>query len=263
VSLDERDVRRIGYVLLAISTAALGVLSLTTGEFAYTWQPVPEGLPGREVFARLVGAALIGVSALLLVPRTARQGLGAMIVVFAAWLLALHVPELLFRGGWLGFCEFLLPLGACLATAGVAAQDTASGIRHIVAARILFGVGLLGCGLSHFLYATFAAEMIPEWMPARLFFTYLTGAGHLAAGLSLLSGVALRLSSALLCFMLACFVLLLHVPRVLATPNRYECTMLIVALLFNGAAWLMAAAVRAQRVQARRAFGGRRTVPAA
>lgn len=250
--LREPEIRRIGCVLLAAMTAVLGAISIDTGDFAYTWQPVPEGLPARAIIARIVGVVLIIVSVLFLVPHTARRGLAAMTAVFAAWLLLLHAPNLLAGDNWLGFFEFMLPLGACIALAGIARDEWASSPpllsadKLVLIGRLCFGIGLIGCGASHFVYTQFAAQMIPEWIPARLFFTYLTGAGHVAAGLSLISGVWMRVSTALLCSMLASFVLLLHVPRVLANSNRYEWTMLIVATLFNGAAWLVAAAVRAR-----------------
>lgn len=246
----------IGCILLALMTATLGIISIATGDFAYTWQPVPEGLPFRDIAARIVGAVMVAASVLFMVPRTARRGLIAMTALFAAWLIVLHFPRLITGENWLGACEFLLPIGACLALIGMRQLESAtiprtkvpSGDTLILIGRIGFGIGLIGCGASHFVWGEFAAQMIPAWMPGRLFLTYLTGAGHIAAGLSLLSGILLRLSTALLCFMLACFVLLLHVPRVLADPtNRYEWTMMFVATLFNGAAWLMAAAVRAPK----------------
>jgi uncharacterized membrane protein len=245
---------RIGCVLLAAMTATIGLFSIVTGDFAYTWQPVPETLPFRAPAARAVGLVLVLASGLFLAPRTARRGLFTLTILFAAWLVLLHVPGLISGKNWLGFFEFLLPLGACVALIGVRELDVESKSLRlapdqlILAGRVLCGVGLIGCGASHFVYAEFAAQMIPAWIPGRLFFTYLTGAGHIAAGVSLVSGILLRLSTALLCFMLACFVLLLHVPRVLADPtSRYEWTMLVVAALFNGAAWLIAAAARAPR----------------
>lgn len=256
--LTHGPISRIGCALLALMTATLGIMSIVTGDFAYTWQPVPEGLPYRALAARIVGVVLVATSGLFLFPRTARRGLEAIAVVFAAWLIVLHFPRLLTGQNWLGSFEFMLPISACLALLGMMQLESdsnrdekpLSGGRLVLIARIIFGIGLIGCGASHFVYAEFAAQMIPAWIPGRLFFTYLTGAGHVAAGLSLLSGVLLRLSTALLCFMLACFVLLLHVPRVLADPSsRYEWTMLVVATLFNGAAWIMAAAVRARNVQ--------------
>jgi hypothetical protein len=51
--------------------------------------------------------------------------------------------------------------------------------------------------------------------------------------------------------MLACFVVLLHVPRVLTNPgSRFEWTMMFVAILFSGAAWVIASIVRSVGVGA-------------
>ena len=235
-----------GCMLIGAMTAAIGIVSLYTGDFAYTWMPVPEDVPGRSVAARVVGVVLVAASVLLLIPRTLQQGVAAMLAVFALWLLP-HLPGLISGQSWLGFFEFLLPLGACLALMGVLTSERQpiGASRRAAVGRMCFGVGLMGCGASHFVYADFAAQMIPEWIPGRLFFTYLTGVGHIAAGVSLITGVMMRVSTALLCFMLACFVVLLHLPRVLANPgSRLEWTMMFVAILFNGAAWVIASLVR-------------------
>ncbi len=245
-----RTLQEKGCMLIGATTAAIGILSLYTGDFAYTWMPVPEDVPGRSVAARVVGVILIAASALLLIPRTLREGVAAMVAVFALWLVP-HLPGLLSGQSWLGFFEFLLPLGAFLALMGwLASQRQPIGAsRRVLVGRLCFGVGLIGCGASHFVYADFAAQMIPEWIPGRLFFTYLTGAGHIAAGVSLITGVMMRVSTGLLCFMLACFVVLLHLPRVLSNPgSRLEWTMMFVAVLFNGAAWVIASLVRSVEV---------------
>ena len=244
--------QRTGCLLIATMTAAIGILSLYTGDFAYTWMPVPEDVPGRSAAARVVGLVLIAASVLLVVPRTLRQGVAAMLAVFVLWLVP-HLPGLLSGQSWLGFFEFLLPLGACLALMGIldASHKPIGASRRVLVGRMCFAVGLIGCGASHFVYADFAAQMIPEWIPGRLFFTYLTGAGHIAAGVSLIAGVMMRLSTALLCFMLACFVVLLHLPRVLTNPgSRFEWTMMFVAILFSGAAWVIASIVRSVAVGA-------------
>src|SRR5690606_26551600 len=110
--------------------------------------------PGRAIAARVVGAALLAASMLLLVRRTFRQGLSAMLVIFSLWLVP-HLPGLFSGQSWLGFFEFLLPLGACLALMGVVMlQSTATSTsRWVLVGRMLFGVGLIGCGASHFVYA--------------------------------------------------------------------------------------------------------------
>lgn len=245
-------IMRIGCIIVALALIPLGAICVYTGDFAYTWQPVPEGWPARETAARVTGLALILVGILLLVPRLLREATVAAFVLFAAWLVLLHVPKLIRGENWLGFFEFLLPVGAAFALLALLAArhdlprriDWAHEDVLFVLARLSFGIGLIGCGASHFVYAQAAADMIPAWMPGRLFWTYLTGAGHIAAGLSLSAGVLMRFAAPLLCFMLASFIVLLHVPRVLADPtSRHEWTMLLVAGLFNGGAWILTGSV--------------------
>lgn len=239
----------IGRALICLSVASLGAISLFVGDFAYQWQAVPESVVARETLARLTGFILIVTSALLAYPRTARIGALSMTIVFALWTLLFQVPRM-FRGevaAWLGVFEFAAMAAACWALFGLLASlsdSSHSYTRAVTAGRVCFALCLPAFGLSHFLYAEPAAALLPAWMPAAIFLTYLTGAGHVAAGLSLASGILMRLAAPLLCAMLASFVLLLHLPRVLANPaSRYEWTMILVSLALNGAAWVIAAAV--------------------
>ena len=55
-----------------------------------------------------------------------------------------------------------------------------------------------------------------------------------------ISGLLARLAATLLAAMYATFVLILHAPRVAATPTaRIEWTMLFIALSLTGAAWIV------------------------
>jgi len=85
----------------------------------------------------------------------------------------------------------------------------------------------------------------PAWLPYRLSFAYLTGAGHFAAGLAMLSGIIPPLAATLEASMITSFVLLVHIPGVRAEPHsRLQWTMLSVASALAGAAWLMAVSLR-------------------
>lgn len=75
-------VRITGSVLLVLATATIGLLGLVIGDFAYTWQPVPETLPGRALLARLTGLIFIAVSIVFALPRTRYFGLPAIVGVF-------------------------------------------------------------------------------------------------------------------------------------------------------------------------------------
>jgi uncharacterized membrane protein YphA (DoxX/SURF4 family) len=243
----------VGIFLLALSLATLGVISLVTGDFAFQWQPVPADFPARMVWARAVGAVEIIASVAILIPRTASLGSVAITAIFWVWLLVLHLPRVLHGevAAWIGACELLALAGASLALNGVirANQSSLEGGRSWrlspLIGKLCFGFALLPLGLSHFIYAGPAASLIPAWFPAPLFFTYLTGVGHISAGLSLLTGVLARIAAPLLTFMFACFIIFLHIPRVIATPTRYEFTTLVVSLALSGAAWIIAGVVSA------------------
>ena len=71
---------------------------------------------------------------------------------------------------------------------------------------------------------------------------HFTGAAHALAGVAILFGVLRTLAASLEALMTASFVVLVHVPRVLAHPySRMEWTMLGVAVTLCGSAALVAA----------------------
>jgi len=223
----------------------LGIVGLTVQDFALQWQPVPASIPLHTVLAYVSAILLIAGAALI---ATVRWRTGALLLgsFYALWVVALHAPKVAVQpadlGSWLGLAEIL-----GLSTAGLLAWAVLDPAHQYVSARvgqIVFGCCLLVYGTSHLVYPDFCATMVPQWLPSSLFWVYLTGAGHLAAGMSLISGIATRLASTLLVAMIACFVVLLHLPRVLAAPtNRVEWTMLAVSLSIFGAAWIVRATV--------------------
>lgn len=235
----------VGYGLGALM---LGIVGLTYGDFALQWQPVPAAVPLHVPLAYISAALLIAGGVAVLVARIAPIAALCLGSFYALWVVFLHAPRVFGHPSdvstWLGFAE----IGA-LAVGGVVAwtlSDAGSSCRTLIVrvAQVTFGACLLVFGLSHFIYADFTAAMIPGWMPLPLFWAYATGGGHVAAGLSFISGIAARLASTLLAAMLACFVALLHLPRVFADPtSRIEWTMLGVATSLTGAAWIVRTAI--------------------
>jgi uncharacterized membrane protein YphA (DoxX/SURF4 family) len=85
------------------------------------------------------------------------------------------------------------------------------------------------------MYAAYIATLIPAWMPAHLFLTYLTGTAFIAAAIAIASGIQARLGAALLGLMFLLWTVLLHAPRVFAhIHNKDELTSLFVALAMSG-----------------------------
>jgi len=88
--------------------------------------------------------------------------------------------------------------------------------------RWLLAITLIIFGVQHFMYAAFVATLIPAWIPGHLFFTYLTGAGMVATGISIATKVYARLAGILLGSMFLFWVVFLHAPRVMALIESDE-----------------------------------------
>ncbi len=245
--------KNIGYCLFALGLAGLGALSLLYRDFALTWQPVPPGVPGREWLACVSGALLVGGGVGMFLPTTVRWATFELAAFVSSWLVLLQLPRVAASPGdeliWLGFCEnALLVAGGWVLFAMLAPAKSAGGSPPksrqtlIRSAQILYALALPVIGLSHFVYAAGAASMVPSWLPFHLGFAYLTGAGHIAAGAGLILGIMPRLAAKMEALMLSCFVLLLHLPGVVAAPtDRTQWTMLCVATAYTGACWALAA----------------------
>jgi uncharacterized membrane protein YphA (DoxX/SURF4 family) len=108
-------------------------------------------------------------------------------------------------------------------------------------ARIVAGLSACVFGFAHFNWIDITAGMVPAWIPPNgVFWAWAPGAGHLAAGLALVSGLQARLAATLLAGMMASFVVLVHLPRVFAAPDQHaEWIMLGVSSMLAGAAWLI------------------------
>lgn len=155
-------------------------------------------------------------------------------------------------GSWLGFCEnLLLTIGGwILFTSFARPEDKPSAVfgasnSGALVARLLFGASCVVFGLSHFVYTNATASMVPAWLPNRVFFAYLTGAGHFSAGVAILLGILPRLAATLEAAKISSFVLLVHLPGIVAEPkSRLQWTMLFVASALAGAAWVFASTLR-------------------
>jgi uncharacterized membrane protein len=249
-------VKKLAILLFAGGLSGLGVLSLIYDDFAMVWQPVPTGVPLRVILAYASGIVLLVGGICTLPRRTAPSATFVLTAFLFSWLLLLQVPRVasdpLNEGMWLGLGETLVLVSGGWVLAVTRAMDEgrkwgdlASGAPGVRLGRFSFGLALPLIGLSHFVYAVETASMVPAWIPLRLGFAYLTGAGHIAAGLGLLLGILPRLAATLEALMISSFVLLLHVPGVVAEPSsRLQWTMVFVASTLAGSAWSIAASAQ-------------------
>jgi uncharacterized membrane protein len=109
------------------------------------------------------------------------------------------------------------------------------GWAFVPASLTLFGAG-------HLFGAKFLVELVPAWMPARLFWVYFVGVALIAASASIVAGKYVHLSASLLGTMFFVFVLTIHLPTVVKNPHdRFRCAVAARDFVFGVGAWALAA----------------------
>jgi uncharacterized membrane protein YphA (DoxX/SURF4 family) len=222
----------------------LGIVGVVVGDFALQWQPVAAGVPMRTVLAYASALLLLLGGACLFVGSITSRAALFLGSFFAVWAAALHLPRVLPHlseiGAWNGLAEITAAACGGFAAWVLSSAPELHPVARTAIPRVL-GACLLVFGSAHFAYAEFTASMVPAWIPgSSLFWALATGTGHLAAGLSLVSGILSRLAATLLTSMFASFVLLLHAPRVIADPGVHmEWVMLAISTTLTGAAWVV------------------------
>jgi uncharacterized membrane protein len=240
--------------LFAVGMIGLGILALLYGDFALVWQPVALWIPGRTVLAYTSGLIMLFAGVGLLLQVTAVYSARILFPYLILWLL-LKVPAVLvaprMEAVWLGFGELAVLLaGGWILFARLAGLRAGSpltfstGENAIRAARILFAVSLLPIGLSHIVYVKETAELVPAWLPYRVGWAYLTGAGQIACGLGVLFSIFPRVAAWAEAGMLSLFTLLVWGPAILAAPKtRLPWTAFFISWAIASAAWVVAQTV--------------------
>src|SRR5258708_2214469 len=228
----------------------LGVLALIYGDFAMVWQPVP-AFPGRTAVAYATGVMMLVGGIGLLFESSKIWAPRVLLPYLVVWAL-LKVPALfvapkmeavwlglgeltvLLAGGWVLFCR-LVEVSPKSWWSFLAGE---SGIRG---ARVMFAVSLIPIGMSHLFYGKPTADLVPAWLPFRLGWAYLTGAGQIACGLGVLFGVFRRLAAAAEAGMISIFTLLVWLPAIFAAPKeRLPWTAFFISWVIAAAAWVVA-----------------------
>jgi uncharacterized membrane protein len=238
----------LGRPMIAVGLLGFGALSLVYDDFGLDWQRVPDLVAARGLLAYVAGAIEVVAALALLLRRTSALAAFVLTPYTLLWVLLLDVPPLLSNFGveaaWLSVGERTeLFAGVWILAITLARAQNRATLEHFTSdqalrvARIIFGLALIPVGLSHLVYPE-AVSLVPAWLPFRIFWLYATGLGHIAAGVALLVSVLPRLAAVMEAAMMTSFVLLIHVPRVFASPySRVEWTMLCIATAFSGAAW--------------------------
>lgn len=234
----------VGRALFAAALAAWGVQYLLYGHFVRGLIPAQAWVPPLPLVAYAAGVVLVVAAVALFVPALAARAALAVGVLYLAGTIAVnlsHLGRVVRDGGTrTGALEPLAVAGAALVLAAVTRAGGAAVVGRI--GRLLFAFALVVFGVQHFLYARFIASLILPWMPAHLPLVYLSGAGMVAAGLAIATGILARLAAVVVGLMFLSWVLLLHAPLVATHLHDGDhWSSLFVALAMAGASFIVGA----------------------
>lgn len=237
--------------LFAIGMIGLGVLAVIYGDFALVWQPVAPWVPGRTLLAYGSGILMLVGGIGLLFRATAAWSIRILFPYLIVWML-LKVPALVvapqMEAVWLGFGELaVLMTGGWVLFARLAGLREGSTLAFLTSeksvrvAQMVFGLWLIPIGLSHIVYVKETVELVPAWLPYRVGWAYLTGAGQMACGLGALLSVLPRVAATVEAVMISLFTLLVWLPAIAAAPKtRLPWTAFFISGAIASAAWVVA-----------------------
>jgi len=244
-----------GRILLAVGVTGLGILGLVNGDFVRKWQPVPAGIPMRQLAVWVSGLLLLACGAGLRLPRASRPAALVLTLFLAGWIVVLHGPLVAAQPtsllAWGYLCGVLtvaagtLALWAMLPSLGPpGTSDGSTRSRTLKAARLLMAPALVLFGTSHLVYAQSVTSLVPSWLPVRTGLVYFTGCAHICAGVALISGFLAPVAALLEAVMMSSFVLLVDLPRFAGGLVHGPPWALSFETAMVGAVWTVAASLQ-------------------
>lgn len=237
-----------GHAAFAAMMIALGILGLIKGDFTVVWQPVPKGVPAREVLVYLCAVVSLASGIGLLWRRTAAIAAGGLLALLVLWLLVWRVRALflatLVEGTW-SFGETLVMIAAAWVLFAWFAKDWdrlwfLTDEKAVRIARVLYGLGLIPFGYAHFAFVKLTADLVPGWLPWHLGWAYFTGVTFIVAGVAVIIGVFARLAAALSALQMGLFLLLVWVPIIArGSLSTFQWGEVVSNLALIAAAWVV------------------------
>jgi hypothetical protein len=234
-------------IVFGAAAVLFGVIALMWHD-AETWQNLQHiwSLP----FGTLIGACLMSAQIVggvgMQYPRAVRTAAVVLCVVYLCFSLAC-IPDFIAAaniyeryGG--SFFQFFSLLCGAIALYAATEANAARAVLLRRLARLGFGVCAISFTLGQALLLRDTANLVPKWIPPnQMFWAVLTTVAFGLAAVSILVNRQARLALRLMALMLALFVVLVWVPRLVAHPKAHfnwsECAL---TFLITGAAWMVA-----------------------
>jgi uncharacterized membrane protein YphA (DoxX/SURF4 family) len=117
--------------------------------------------------------------------------------------------------------------------------------KIVALANVCYAVPLAAFGTLHLFGPQFVKDLVPRYMPGRMFWVYFVGCALIAASLSIATKIAVRWSGLLVGIMMFMFVAMLYLPSGLRHLHaRITWTIVFRESSFGGAGWILAAVAK-------------------
>jgi uncharacterized membrane protein YphA (DoxX/SURF4 family) len=241
-------ISNLGIYVYAAGAIFLGLLGLTSGDFATTWQNVGPNVPLRVPLAYITAAIELAAGIALLIPRAARAAAFTLTAIYSIFTL-LWVPKAFVNLGNFDpignvFEEFSL-VAAGLVLCAILSPPGSSVARRRRFFVLLFGICPISFGIVHIVDMPGLLGAIPAWLPpTRMFWAYATTLGFFAAAVSILTGIMAPLASRLLTAEIVIFEFLFWIPNLRAAPHEHtNWAGNAISIAIAGAAWVVSDAI--------------------
>ena len=251
---------KIGRILYGIAVAGIGFQLIYYHDFPYWLLPPKHSwIPGLVMIAYIFGIMFVLTGACIVFEKKVKAASlltgTVLLLIFCFYFIPyefmassryMHLLQWENAEKELAFCSGAFVVAGCYSEKNENILSRFLG-KLIPFGPILFCIPIISFGILHYLYANDVADYVPSWVPIPIFWTYLAGTALIGSGIAIILKIKSRLAATLLGIMIFIWFIVLHIPRVIASPGAYlgsEITSAFIALAYSGIAFVIAVATK-------------------
>jgi len=254
-----KNLSNTGRIFYGISIPVLGLLTIYYKDFPYMLIPPHSRMPGFTIIALISGILFILAGLCIVFEKKTRPislllG-GVLLLIFCFYYIPyefLATSNYMHLGEWENAEKELALAGGAFVIAGCFSAKNETLFfsflgRLVPFGAIFFSITMISFGALHFLFAKEAATLVPAWIPGHMFWIYFCGVALLGAGIAIILKIKTGLVAFLLGTMIFLWFIMLHIPRVAASPVNDigdETASAFLALAYSGIAFVIAGAAK-------------------